>query len=103
MHTHRRRFLSQSFQAISASAFSVKWLSASESQAGSGKSSGLIVRSRRPLDLETPVDQLDSEFTPNPWFFVRSHFGEPAVNTQGWSVTLDGLFQSEKSSKSPKS
>ena len=99
MPSHRRRFLSHAFQAISASAFSVKWLSASESQAGSGKSSGLIVRSRRPLDLETPVDQLDSEFTPNPWFFVRSHFGEPAVNTQGWSVTLDGLFQSEKKFK----
>lgn len=63
------------------------------------KSDGLIVRSRRPLDLETPVDRLDAEFTPNEWFYVRNHFGEPAVNPAGWSITFDGLFS--KSSKIP--
>ena len=56
-------------------------------------SPGLIVRSRRPLDLETPVGVLDSEFTPNDLFFVRSHFGEPAVNRAAWHVSFDGLFQ----------
>ena len=63
------------------------------------KSAGLIVRSRRPLDLETPVDRLDAEFTPNEWFFVRNHFGEPAVNPAGWAVTFDGLFENQKKLK----
>lgn len=63
------------------------------------KSAGMIVRSRRPLDLETPVDRLDSEYTPNDWFYVRNHFGEPAVNPSGWSITFDGLFN--KTSKTP--
>ncbi|MFM7130094.1 MAG: sulfite oxidase [bacterium] len=70
-----------------------------EKSAAGQKSAELIVRSRRPLDLETPVDQLGGEFTPNEWFFVRNHFGEPAVNAAGWSVTFDGLFENEKKLK----
>jgi len=56
------------------------------------KPDGLIVRSRRPLDLETPIDRLGDEFTPTEWFFVRSHHGEPPVRTAGWSIACDGLF-----------
>ena len=52
---------------------------------------GLIVRSERPLDLETPVEALGGEFTPNDLFFVRSHFGPPAVGLGVWSLQVDGL------------
>lgn len=64
--------------------------------AEASKSSGLVVRSRRPLDLETPLDRLDGEWTPNEWFFVRSHFGEPPVRPAGWSITCDGLVERQE-------
>ncbi len=51
----------------------------------------LIVRSRRPLNLETPVPALDPRLTPNSEFFVRSHFGAPAVNLVPWELELVGL------------
>ena len=35
---------------------------------------GLIVRSRRPLDAETPVEVFEAWRTPNRLFFVRSHW-----------------------------
>lgn len=51
----------------------------------------MIVRNRRPLDLETPVGAFDAEFTPNARFFVRSHFGEPAVSLAGpWTIAVRG-------------
>jgi DMSO/TMAO reductase YedYZ molybdopterin-dependent catalytic subunit len=53
----------------------------------------LIVRSRRPLDLETPVTALDSWLTPNDQFFVRSHFGNPLVGQGSWRVAVGGLVE----------
>ena len=53
--------------------------------------SRLIVRSQRPLNLETPVAVLDHRLTPNDVFFVRSHFGAPAVDLMPWEVELVGL------------
>jgi DMSO/TMAO reductase YedYZ molybdopterin-dependent catalytic subunit len=97
MPTDRRRFLRHSTLAgMALGADLVSFSPADAQQSAAGKSAGLIVRSRRPLDLETPVDRLDSEITPNEWFFVRNHFGEPAVNVKGWSVTFDGLFSADK-------
>lgn len=94
MSTDRRSFLRQT--TLGAAILSREALNLSPVQAAdhsSEKSAGLIVRSRRPLDLETPVDRLDLEFTPNSWFYVRNHFGEPAVNPKGWSILFDGLFK----------
>ena len=51
---------------------------------------GLIVRSLRPLDLETPVSGLGEFLTPNDRFFVRSHFGAP-VEGLPWTVRVGGL------------
>jgi DMSO/TMAO reductase YedYZ molybdopterin-dependent catalytic subunit len=51
----------------------------------------LIIRSRRPLNLESPVGALDHRLTPNDAFFVRSHFGAPAVDLGPWEVELVGL------------
>jgi sulfite oxidase len=55
------------------------------------RETGLIVRNRRPLDLETPVTALGREFTSNDAFFVRSHFGPPAVGLAPWTIALGGL------------
>jgi DMSO/TMAO reductase YedYZ molybdopterin-dependent catalytic subunit len=51
----------------------------------------LIVRNRRPLDLESPVSALDHWLTPNELFFVRSHFGPPAVGLEPWELSIEGL------------
>jgi DMSO/TMAO reductase YedYZ molybdopterin-dependent catalytic subunit len=51
----------------------------------------LIVRSRRPLNLESTTTALDHRLTPNDAFFVRSHFGAPAVDLSPWEVELVGL------------
>ena len=52
---------------------------------------GLIVRSTRPLDAETPVEVFDRFLTPNRLFFVRSHFGAPAVGLAPWQLEVEGL------------
>ena len=57
----------------------------------------LIVRLSRPQDLETPVEYLDSSITPNSVFFVRSHFGPPAIIKEQWRLDLGGLVDSPRS------
>ena len=54
----------------------------------------LIVRSSRPLDLETPVSAFTQEFTPNELFFVRSHFGAPLLDAASWKLSVEGLVSS---------
>ncbi len=56
----------------------------------------MIVRLPRPLDLETPVAYLDSWITPNPVFFVRSHFGSPAIVEKEWKLEIGGLVDSPR-------
>jgi sulfite oxidase len=51
----------------------------------------MIVRSRRPLNLESPIGALDRRLTPNDGLFVRSHFGAPAVDLGPWEVEIIGL------------
>ncbi len=51
----------------------------------------MIVRSQRPLNLESPIGALDHPLTPNDLFFVRSHFGAPAVNLAPWQVEVVGM------------
>ena len=50
----------------------------------------LIVRSRRPEDLETPVELLDSFITPNDLFYVRHHDYAPRVEAGPWKLQVDG-------------
>ncbi len=52
---------------------------------------GLIIRSSRPLDAETPVEVFERFLTPNRLFFVRSHFGPPAVGLAPWRLEVGGL------------
>ena len=52
---------------------------------------GLIVRSFRFVDLETPVEYFNTWLTPVPHFFVRNHMHEPAeLNAKDWRLTVGG-------------
>ena len=82
----RRAWFARTAAALGAAAV---WPVGRVASAADGKSA-LIVQSRRPLDLETPVSALDFWLTPNDGFFVRSHFGEPAVGLP-WTTDVLGL------------
>jgi DMSO/TMAO reductase YedYZ molybdopterin-dependent catalytic subunit len=52
---------------------------------------GMIVRSFRFVDLETPVEYLNTWLTPVPHFFVRNHMHEPSeLNAESWRLTVGG-------------
>src|ERR1041384_2653297 len=51
---------------------------------------GLIIRSVRPPDYETPVALLDSFVTPIERFYVRSHLPIPTVDASAYSLVIDG-------------
>lgn len=52
---------------------------------------GLIVRSSRFLDLETPVEFMTSWITPVNHFFVRNHMFEPAkFDAKAWQLSITG-------------
>jgi DMSO/TMAO reductase YedYZ molybdopterin-dependent catalytic subunit len=59
-------------------------------QASEGRDARLIVRSARPVDLETPVALLDEFITPVEAFFVRSHMLAPQVDLRSWRLAIDG-------------
>jgi sulfite oxidase len=53
--------------------------------------SGMIVRSFRFVDLETPVEYFDRWLTPVPHFFVRNHMHEPiSFDFTDWQLTVGG-------------
>ncbi len=52
---------------------------------------GMIVRSVRFLDLETPVEYFNTWLTPVPHFFVRNHMHEPSeLDLDGWRLAVGG-------------
>ena len=52
---------------------------------------GMILRSFRFADLETPVEYFNSWLTPVPHFFVRNHMHEPSeLNADDWRLTIGG-------------
>jgi sulfite oxidase len=57
---------------------------------------GMIVRSQRFFDLETPVEYFDTWLTPVPHFFVRNHMHEPSQLDPGdqtggdWRLSVGG-------------
>jgi len=52
---------------------------------------GLIVRSYRFLDLETPVEYFNSWLTPTDHFFVRNHMHEPStLDPSEWKLSVGG-------------
>jgi sulfite oxidase len=52
---------------------------------------GMILRSFRFVDLETPVEYFDTWLTPVPHFFVRNHMHEPSeLEANDWRLSLGG-------------
>lgn len=52
---------------------------------------GMILRSFRFVDLETPVEYFNTWLTPVPHFFVRNHMHEPSeLNANDWKLTIGG-------------
>lgn len=60
---------------------------------GAGPDRRMIVRTERPLNLESTSSSLDSFYTPNAEFFVRSHHGAPAIGLRPWTVEVEGLVE----------
>ena len=55
---------------------------------------GMIVRSFRFIDLETPVEYFNTWLTPVPHFFVRNHMHEPSeLDAQDWRLTVGGEIE----------
>jgi len=52
----------------------------------------LIVLGASPQELETPLAYFDRLITPTPVFFVRSHFGPPALDS-GRKLAIEGLVK----------
>jgi DMSO/TMAO reductase YedYZ molybdopterin-dependent catalytic subunit len=52
---------------------------------------GMILRSFRFVDLEAPVEYLNTWLTPVPHFFVRNHMHEPSeLNADNWKLSVGG-------------
>ncbi|HLW51842.1 MAG TPA: sulfite oxidase [Candidatus Angelobacter sp.] len=52
---------------------------------------GMILRSYRFLDLETPVDYMDSWITPEKHFYVRNHMYMPGtIDPASWKLSISG-------------
>jgi sulfite oxidase len=52
---------------------------------------GMILRSLRFLDLETPVEYFSTWLTPISHFFVRNHMHEPSeLSAEDWRLTIGG-------------
>src|SRR5437764_6414205 len=52
---------------------------------------GMILRSLRFVDLETPVEYFNTWLTPIPHFFVRNHMHEPsALDPRDWRLSIGG-------------
>src|SRR5260370_42017575 len=53
-------------------------------------SAGLIIRQKEPVNLETPLDRVDSYLTPSELFYVRSHFAAPTLDSDSYRLQVDG-------------
>src|SRR6266566_4380959 len=60
-------------------------------------SAGLIIRQKEPLNLETPLDQVDSYLTPPELFYVRSHFRIPTIDVASYQLRVDGAVRHQLS------
>ena len=50
----------------------------------------LIVRSPRPINLETPLQELTADVTPTDLFFVRNNYDGPVMDPAAYVLTVDG-------------
>jgi sulfite oxidase len=91
----RRTFLKQisAACAFGAASSSLSWshLAAEQDSIDFPGEDGMIVRSFRFVDLETPVAYFNTWLTPVPHFFVRNHMHEPSeLSAEDWRLTIGG-------------
>ena len=56
-------------------------------------SAGLIIRQKEPINLESPLDQVDSYLTPTGLFYIRSHFPTPKLKPASYRLRIDGAVR----------
>jgi len=56
-------------------------------------SSGLILREKEPLNLESPPSALREWITPSDQFYVRNHFAEPDIKRSIWRLSVEGAVR----------
>jgi sulfite oxidase len=91
---NRRDFLKQVSAAAFAAGISRSLVSPASAQGQAVEfpgEQGMVLRSFRFIDLESPVSYFDSWLTPVPHFFVRNHMFEPiSFDTAEWRLTISG-------------
>ena len=55
--------------------------------------SGLILREKEPLNLESPQSALREWITPADQFYVRNHFAEPHLKRSTWRLRVEGAVR----------
>lgn len=94
--TSRREFLRKASSVALAAGAMPSWLAWSlpfpqASAVDVSGEDGMILRSFRFVDLETPVEYFNTWLTPVPHFFVRNHMHEPSeLNAEDWRLTVGG-------------
>jgi len=91
----RREFLSGVTATLAAAGVGRPLLASAWAQGGNpppmASKEGMILRSFRFLDLEMPVEFMNSWITPVPHFFVRNHMHMPSTaGAEGWQLTVGG-------------
>src|SRR3989454_7366901 len=85
----RRGFLIARGAAVTVSALGARPAGAQPPAAIPGKDK-LIVRSPRPVNLETPLRELTAYHTPDDVFFVRNNYDTTPIDPAQWSVKIEG-------------
>jgi sulfite oxidase len=90
----RRTFLTQFSAAalLAGAAPSVfSWASPQDQTVEFPGENGMVLRSFRFVDLESPVEYFNSWLTPVPHFFVRNHMFEPSeIDADTWRLSVGG-------------
>jgi sulfite oxidase len=92
--TSRRNFLKQASAAALAAGAApslLTWALPQTQSVDFPGEEGMIVRSFRFIDLETPVEYFNTWLTPVPRFFVRNHMYEPTqLDAHDWRISIGG-------------
>jgi DMSO/TMAO reductase YedYZ molybdopterin-dependent catalytic subunit len=90
----RRKFIKQmSAAALAAGAVPplLTWAFPQGQQVQFPGEDGMVLRSFRFVDLESPVEHFDTWLTPVPRFFVRNHMFEPSeLDADDWRLSIGG-------------
>jgi sulfite oxidase len=90
----RRDFLKQASRAALLARFAppmLAWAGPREESVPVPGEDGMILRSFRFVDLESPVDYFNTWLTPVPHFFVRNHMHEPSeIDASTWRLSVGG-------------